>query len=79
MPGFLAALEEWLEALSILLGYLRAKPSGAFSHWRSQGELGAATEAGRHVNAEYLGILGILEGRQKAGQTVSPSVRPAKM
>ncbi len=25
MPGFLAALEEWLEALSILPGYLRGE------------------------------------------------------
>ena len=25
LPGFLAALEEWLEALSILLGYLRGE------------------------------------------------------
>ena len=79
MPGFPAALEEWLEALysaRLPKGRSLAAPLAAGV---SQGELGAATGAGRSVNAEYLGILTILEGRRKAGQTVSPSVRLAKM
>jgi len=35
LAGLPVALEECLEALSILLDDLGAKPSGAFSFWRS--------------------------------------------
>ena len=62
LPG---TLEEYLEALSILLYEPGAEPSGTFSFWRSQGELGDAPGRCHCVNAEYLGILNILEQEQE--------------
>ena len=61
-----ATLEECLEALGILLHKSGAKPSGTFSSGDSQGELGAATGQYHCVNAEYLGILNILEQEPEA-------------
>ncbi len=61
-----ATLEECLEALGILLHKSGAKPSGTFSSGDSQGELGAATGRRHCVNAEYLGILNILEQEPEA-------------
>ncbi len=61
-----ATLEECLEALGILLHKSGAKPSGTFSSGDSQGELGAATGRCHCVNAEYLGILNILEQEPEA-------------
>ena len=62
LPG---TLEECLETLSILPDHPGAEPSGTFSFWRSQGELGDAPGRCHCVNAEYLGILNILEQEQE--------------
>ena len=66
MAGLAGTLEECLEALSILLYKSGAEPSGTFSFWRSQGELGDAPGRGHCVNAECLGILNILEQETQA-------------
>ncbi len=66
MAGLAGTLEECLEALSILLYEPGAEPSGTFSFWRSQGELGDAPGRGHCVNAECLGILYILEQETQA-------------
>ena len=62
LPG---TLEECLETLSILPDHPGAEPSGTFSFWRSQGELGDAPGRCHCVNAECLGILNILEQEQE--------------
>ncbi len=68
----MATLEEWLEALSILPDTPKGRSQAApLATGVSQGELGAATGAGRSVNAEYLGILTILESE--------PQARPASL
>ncbi len=65
-------LEEWLEALSILPDPPKGRSQAApLAVGVSQGELGAATGAGRPVNAEYLGLLTILEPE--------PQARPASL
>ncbi len=66
MAGLAGTLEECLEALGILLNNPGAEPSGTFSFWRSQGELGDAPGRGHCVYAECLGILNILEQETQA-------------
>ena len=66
MAGLAGTLEECLEALSILLYEPGAEPSGTFSFWRSQGELGGAPGRSHNVNAECLGILSIPEQETQA-------------
>ena len=65
MAGLASPVPECLEALCILLKNPGAQPSGTFSFWRSQGELGDAPGRCHCVNAECLGILNILEQEQE--------------